>query len=212
EDDEADQVDAFRSEPVAQSAGDQQRHHICEQIRRGDPDDGIDVGVEGGHDVGHGDGDDRRVDEDHEEAEAQRPQRPPRSRDSVRLVAHRFIFVLFAVVVNPGPLPPGLPPSGSPLHASCAFLLQGTPSAGTWYNGTMVCRINELLIDSHWSVVIIGAGQAGLSAAHYLWRDGMVPGRDFLVLDAGAGPGGAWRERWDSLTLGRTNHVADLPG
>lgn len=76
----------------------------------------------------------------------------------------------------------------------------------------MVCRINELLIDSHWSVVIIGAGQAGLSAAHYLWRDGMVPGRDFIVLDAGAGPGGAWRERWDSLTLGRTNHVANLPG
>ncbi|WP_210605238.1 oleate hydratase [Brevibacterium oceani] len=76
----------------------------------------------------------------------------------------------------------------------------------------MVCRINELLVDSHWSVVIIGAGQAGLSAAHYLWRDGMVPGRDFVVLDAGDGPGGAWRERWDSLTLGRTNHVADLPG
>jgi cation diffusion facilitator CzcD-associated flavoprotein CzcO len=76
----------------------------------------------------------------------------------------------------------------------------------------MVCRINELLVDSHWPVVIIGAGQAGLSAAHYLWRDGLVPGRDFIVLDAGAGPGGAWRERWDSLTLGTTNHVADLPG
>ena len=83
---------------------------------------------------------------------------------------------------------------------------------GTWNNEAMVCRINELLIDSHWSVVIIGAGQAGLSAAHYLWRDGLVPGRDFIVHDAGAGPGGAWRERWDSLTLGRTNHVADLPG
>jgi cation diffusion facilitator CzcD-associated flavoprotein CzcO len=76
----------------------------------------------------------------------------------------------------------------------------------------MVCRINELLVDSHWPVVIIGAGQAGLSAAHYLWRDSLVPGRDFIILDAGAGPGGAWRERWDSLTLGTTNHVADLPG
>ncbi|UVI37549.1 FAD-dependent oxidoreductase [Brevibacterium spongiae] len=76
----------------------------------------------------------------------------------------------------------------------------------------MVCRINELLVDSHWPVVIIGAGQAGLSAAHYLWRDGLVPGRDFIVLDAGEGPGGAWRERWDSLTLGSTNHVSDLPG
>ncbi|WP_193070686.1 NAD(P)-binding domain-containing protein [Brevibacterium sp. FME37] len=76
----------------------------------------------------------------------------------------------------------------------------------------MVCRISELLVDSHWPIVIIGAGQAGLSAAHYLWRDGLVPGKDFIVLDAGAGPGGAWRERWDSLTLGSTNHVADLPG
>ena len=76
----------------------------------------------------------------------------------------------------------------------------------------MVCRISELLVDSHWPIVIIGAGQAGLSAAHYLWRDGLVPGKDFIILDAGAGPGGAWRERWDSLTLGSTNHVADLPG
>lgn len=72
--------------------------------------------------------------------------------------------------------------------------------------------MNELLDDSHWPVVIIGAGQAGLSAAHYLWRDGLVPGRDFIILDAGEGPGGAWRERWDSLTLGTTNHISDLPG
>ncbi|GAA1873224.1 oleate hydratase [Brevibacterium marinum] len=76
----------------------------------------------------------------------------------------------------------------------------------------MVCRISELLVDSHWPIVIIGAGQAGLSAAHYLWRDGLVPGKDFIILDSGAGPGGAWRNRWDSLTLGSTNHVADLPG
>ncbi|UZD63508.1 oleate hydratase [Brevibacterium sp. JSBI002] len=76
----------------------------------------------------------------------------------------------------------------------------------------MVCRINELLIDSHWTVVIIGAGQAGLSAAHYLWRDGLAPGKDFIILDAGDGPGGAWRERWASLTLGTTNHISDLPG
>ena len=82
----------------------------------------------------------------------------------------------------------------------------------TWNNDSMVCRINELLIDSHWPIVIIGAGQAGLSAAHYLWRDGLNPGKDFIILDAGDGPGGAWRERWDSLTLGSTNHVADLPG
>lgn len=76
----------------------------------------------------------------------------------------------------------------------------------------MVCRISELLVDSQWPIVIIGAGQAGLSAAHYLWRDGLAPGKDFIILDAGTGPGGAWRERWDSLTLGSTNHISDLPG
>ena len=57
-------------------------------------------------------------------------------------------------------------------------------------------------------VVVIGAGQAGLASAHELRRRGM--GR-FVVLDTGAGPGGAWRERWDSLTLGRAHGIADLP-
>lgn len=67
--------------------------------------------------------------------------------------------------------------------------------------------------DPHvWQVVVIGAGQAGLATAHDLARRGLVPGEDFLVLDDGAGPGGAWRERWDSLTLGRAHGIADLPG
>lgn len=60
--------------------------------------------------------------------------------------------------------------------------------------------------------VIIGAGQAGLAAAHELVHRGLVPGTDFLVLDADDGPGGAWRHRWDSLTLGRAHGIADLPG
>lgn len=63
-----------------------------------------------------------------------------------------------------------------------------------------------------WEVVVIGAGQAGLATAHDLARRGLVPGRDFLVLDASMGPGGAWRERWDSLSLGRAHAIADLPG
>ena len=41
--------------------------------------------------------------------------------------------------------------------------------------------------------VIIGAGQAGLAAAHELVHRGLVPGTDFLVFDADDGPGGAWR-------------------
>ncbi|WP_312350015.1 NAD(P)-binding protein [Actinomyces sp.] len=67
--------------------------------------------------------------------------------------------------------------------------------------------------DTHvWQVVVIGAGQAGLATAHDLVGRGLVPGEDFLVLDAGEGPGGAWRERWDSLTLGRAHTIASLPG
>lgn len=60
-------------------------------------------------------------------------------------------------------------------------------------------------------VVVIGAGQAGLSAAYHLQRQGLQPEQDFLVLDANAGPGGAWRHRWDSLTFGTAHNIHDLP-
>lgn len=60
--------------------------------------------------------------------------------------------------------------------------------------------------------LIVGAGQAGLAAAHELVRRGFAPGTDFLVLDGNDGPGGAWRDRWDSLTFGRAHGIADLPG
>lgn len=56
-------------------------------------------------------------------------------------------------------------------------------------------------------MVVIGAGQAGLSAAYHLQRRGA----DFVVLDANPGAGGAWRHRWDSLTLGATHRIHDLP-
>ena len=62
-------------------------------------------------------------------------------------------------------------------------------------------------------VVVIGAGQAGLSAAYHLQRRGLIPAgtapehldpaagpaRSYIVLDAEDGPGGAWRHRWKSL-------------
>lgn len=63
-----------------------------------------------------------------------------------------------------------------------------------------------------YSVVVIGAGQAGLAAARTLTRAGLRPGHELLVLDANSGPGGAWRHRWPSLTLGRAHGIADLPG
>jgi cation diffusion facilitator CzcD-associated flavoprotein CzcO len=58
-------------------------------------------------------------------------------------------------------------------------------------------------------VVVIGAGQAGLSTAHHLQRRGLS---EFVVLDANPGPGGAWQHRWPSLTLGAAHRVHDLPG
>ncbi|WP_018761556.1 FAD-dependent oxidoreductase [Arthrobacter sp. 135MFCol5.1] len=57
-------------------------------------------------------------------------------------------------------------------------------------------------------VVVIGAGQAGLSAAYHLQRREF----DFAVLDAEDGPGGAWRHRWKSLRMATVNGISDLPG
>jgi cation diffusion facilitator CzcD-associated flavoprotein CzcO len=62
------------------------------------------------------------------------------------------------------------------------------------------------------SVVIVGAGQAGLSVAFYLRRLGLEAGNDFVLLDRGPGPGGAWQLRWDALKLGYAHRVNDLPG
>jgi cation diffusion facilitator CzcD-associated flavoprotein CzcO len=61
-------------------------------------------------------------------------------------------------------------------------------------------------------VVVIGAGQAGLSTAWALARQGFDPETGFVVLDADDRPGGAWQHRWPSLTLGTTHRVHDLPG
>lgn len=57
-------------------------------------------------------------------------------------------------------------------------------------------------------MLVIGAGQAGLSAAHHLARTGT----DHLVLDAERGPGGAWRHRWATLTMATVNGIRELPG
>jgi cation diffusion facilitator CzcD-associated flavoprotein CzcO len=61
-------------------------------------------------------------------------------------------------------------------------------------------------------VVVIGAGQAGLSTAWALARQGFAPETGFIVLDADQRPGGAWQHRWPSLTVGTTHRVNDLPG
>ncbi|WP_243788265.1 NAD(P)-binding domain-containing protein [Saccharopolyspora gloriosae] len=61
-------------------------------------------------------------------------------------------------------------------------------------------------------VVVIGAGQAGLSSAHHLRRSGFEPDSGFVVLDADTGAGGAWRHRWPSLRIGGVHGIHDLPG
>lgn len=61
-------------------------------------------------------------------------------------------------------------------------------------------------------VVVIGAGQAGLSGAYHLRRAGLEPDRDFVVLDRAPRPGGAWQFRWPSLTYGKVHGMHALPG
>ncbi|MGW1883906.1 NAD(P)-binding domain-containing protein [Streptomyces sp. NPDC001970] len=61
-------------------------------------------------------------------------------------------------------------------------------------------------------VVVIGAGQAGLSGAYHLRRAGLRPDVDFVVLDHAPLPGGAWQFRWPSLTYGKVHGMHALPG
>lgn len=57
-------------------------------------------------------------------------------------------------------------------------------------------------------VIVIGGGQAGLAIGYFLAREG----RDFVILEAAAEPGAAWRERWDSLKLFTPVRYDSLPG
>ncbi|MCU1518620.1 MAG: pyridine nucleotide-disulfide oxidoreductase [Pseudarthrobacter sp.] len=71
-------------------------------------------------------------------------------------------------------------------------------------------------------VAVIGAGQAGLSAAFHLQRRGLAGagagavgsghGPTYVVFDAEEGAGGAWRHRWKSLLMSTVNGISDLPG
>jgi thioredoxin reductase len=57
------------------------------------------------------------------------------------------------------------------------------------------------------SLVVIGAGQAGLAVSRGLRRAGL----EHLVLEAEE-VAAAWRRRWDSFTLVTPNWTLDLPG
>ena len=68
------------------------------------------------------------------------------------------------------------------------------------------------------TVLVIGGGQAGLSAGFHLQHRGFAnvfsnPTAElsYAILDAGEAPGGAWRFRWSSLTMETVNGIFDLP-
>jgi putative flavoprotein involved in K+ transport len=56
--------------------------------------------------------------------------------------------------------------------------------------------------------VVIGGGQAGLTAGYYLTKQQ----RSFVILDANERIGDAWRKRWDSLRLFTPAVFDGLPG
>jgi thioredoxin reductase len=85
--------------------------------------------------------------------------------------------------------------------------------AGKTHGPSSVGRsVNYLSGTAETGIVVIGAGQAGLSGAYFLQRAGLRPDEDFVVLDHSPGPGGAWQYRWPSLTYGKAHRVHDLPG
>ncbi len=61
-------------------------------------------------------------------------------------------------------------------------------------------------------VVVIGGGQAGLATGFYLRRSGLVPGEDFVILDAADQPGGAWARMWPTLRTFSPTQYSSLPG
>ena len=71
------------------------------------------------------------------------------------------------------------------------------------------------------TVLVVGAGQAGLSAAYHLRRAGLVAvgergweraAETFVVLDDNTQAGGAWQHRWPGLIMADAHGVHELPG
>lgn len=60
--------------------------------------------------------------------------------------------------------------------------------------------------------VVVGGGQAGLATGFYLRRSGLVPGEDFVILDAAGQPGGAWARMWPTLRTFSPTQYSSLPG
>jgi putative flavoprotein involved in K+ transport len=61
---------------------------------------------------------------------------------------------------------------------------------------------------NRFNTIVVGAGQAGLSASHELHRRGV----EHVVLDRSVRPAGRWPDRWNSFCLVTINENCRLPG
>jgi putative flavoprotein involved in K+ transport len=66
----------------------------------------------------------------------------------------------------------------------------------------------ERIMTEYIETVVIGGGQAGLAVGHEL----AARQKSFVILDANARVGDAWRNRWDSLLLFTPARYSHLPG
>jgi putative flavoprotein involved in K+ transport len=91
----------------------------------------------------------------------------------------------------------GYPGPGALLEQGAAFMaLEGERiEAGGQNDQSAGARKAERR--ERFDVVVIGGGQAGLSAGYHLKRLGV----NFVILEAGERIGDSWRKRWDSLRL-----------
>lgn len=78
--------------------------------------------------------------------------------------------------------------------------------------GALADVVPDMTADHEVDVVVIGAGQAGLSTAYFLARAGFPRGDGFVLLDHGKRAGGAWQYRWPTLRLDKVHGIHDLPG
>jgi putative flavoprotein involved in K+ transport len=62
--------------------------------------------------------------------------------------------------------------------------------------------------DGSYDVLVIGAGQTGLTVGYYLRQAGLR----FLILDAADQVGSAWAQRWESLVLFTPRRYNAMPG
>ena len=61
---------------------------------------------------------------------------------------------------------------------------------------------------NRYDTIVVGGGQCGLAAGHYLQR----AGQSLLIVDADMRTGDSWRRRWDSLILFSPAQYDGLPG